>query len=115
MYRRCDLNLNMKPLDQKNVVLDDIIINRITHCKFQQEFSPEDDIRSIIDAGLHTLFAAGAVGNSKDYFRRFFVLERDSKSMATAIPLIFDEVMAMASKLEHVMKHINFAQKPVGL
>ena len=66
MYRRCDLNLSMKSLDQKNVVLDDIIINRITHRKFQQEFPPEDDIRSIIDAGFHASFAAAVVGNSKD-------------------------------------------------
>lgn len=55
--------MSTKPLDQKNIVLDDIIINRMTHRKFQQEFPPEDDIRSIIDAGLHAPFAAATVGN----------------------------------------------------
>jgi nitroreductase len=32
-------------------------------------------------------------------------------SMATAIPLIFDEVTAMAFKLEHFMKHIQLRAK----
>jgi Nitroreductase family len=31
--------------------------------------------------------------------------------MATAIPLIFDEVTAMAFKLEHIMKHIQLRAK----
>lgn len=34
--------------------------------------------------------------------------------MATAIPLIFDEVMAMASKLEHVMEHDSQLRAKAG-
>ena len=91
--------------DQKNVMFDRIIVGRRSHRQFRQEFPPEDDIRDIIHAGLHAPFAAAAVSNTEDYFRRFFVLKRDSKSIIAAASLIFEEVMAEASNLEHAMEN----------
>lgn len=90
--------------DQKNKLLDEIINDRRTHRKFKPEFPPENYIKSIINAGLHAPFAAAAVGNAKDYFRRFFVMKRDSNSMIRISSLIFEEVVAMSSNLEIAMK-----------
>ena len=38
-------------------------------------------IERIIHAGLHAPFAASAIGNQDDYFRRFIVVRKDSKAM----------------------------------
>jgi nitroreductase len=97
--------MDKEKFDQKNTILDEIISDRRTHRKFNHEFPPENDINSIINAGLHAPFAAAAVGNSEDYFRRFFVLKMGSKSMTTAASLIFEEVVAMSSNLELVMEN----------
>lgn len=96
--------MDKEKFDPKNIVLDEIIINRRTHRKFKQEFPTENDINTIINAGLHAPFAAAAVVNTEDYFRRFFVLKRDYKSMIIAASLIFEEVVAMSSNLEIAMK-----------
>ncbi len=97
--------MDKEDFDQRNILLDEIISERRTHRKFKQEFPPENNIKSIINAGLHAPFAAAAVGDEKEYFRRFFVLKRDSKSMTTVASLIFEEVVAMASNLEIAMKN----------
>lgn len=91
--------------DPKNFILDRIIVERRSHRQFRQEFPPEDDIRDIIHAGLHAPFAAAAMRNTEDYFRRFFVLKKDSKSIITAASLIFEEITAQASNLEHAMEN----------
>jgi nitroreductase len=101
---RDDINMDTDNFDQRNILLDEIINERRTHRKFRQEFPAENNIKSIINAGLHAPFAAAAVGNEKEYFRRFFVLKRDSKSMITVASLIFEEVVTMASNLEIAMK-----------
>jgi nitroreductase len=97
--------MDKEKFDQKNTMLDEIISDRWTHRKFNQEFPPENDINSIINAGLHAPFAAAAVGKAEDYFRRFFVLKMGSKSMTTAASLIFEEVMTMSSNLELAMEN----------
>ncbi len=98
-------NMVKEIIDQKKIMLDEVISDRRTHRKFKQEFPPENDINSIINAGLHAPFAAAAVGNTEDYFRRFFILKRDSKSMTTAASLIFEEVATMASNLGIAMEN----------
>lgn len=97
--------MDIKDFDQRNMLLDEIISERRTYRKFKQEFPQENNIKNIINAGLHAPFAAAAVGDEKEYFRRFFVLKRDSKSMTTVASLIFEEVVAMASNLEIAMKN----------
>ncbi len=96
--------MDTENFDRRNILLDEIINERRTHRKFKQEFPPENTIKSIINAGLHAPFAAAAVGDEEEYFRRFFVIKRDSKSMTTVAYLIFEEVMSMASNLEIAMK-----------
>ena len=66
--------------EQKNVTLDQILADRRSYRMFRPEFPPEDAIRRIIHAGLLAPFAAAAVGNSTDYFRRFFVMKKGSRA-----------------------------------
>ncbi len=61
--------------------LDQILAKRRSYRMFKPESPPEDAIRRIIHAGLLAPFAAAAVGNTSDYFRRFFVMKNGSKSM----------------------------------
>jgi nitroreductase len=89
---------------QKNVYLDQILAERRSHRMFTPEFCSEDEIRRILHAGLLAPFAAAAVGNSHDYFRRFFVMRRGSKSMNAVIPLVMQHVMRMSADLEAGMK-----------
>jgi nitroreductase len=86
--------------DQDNAVLDRIIGKRRSCRKFTSDIPTDEQIESIIHAGLHAPFAASAIGNTTDYFRRFFVVRKDSKAMISLIPLVFDEVTAMAGTLE---------------
>ncbi len=90
--------------EQRNVFLDQILAERRSHRVFRQEFPPENEIRRILHAGLLAPFAAAAVGNSKDYFRRFFVMKRGSQSLNAAIPLVKDQVIRMAGGLEKEMQ-----------
>jgi nitroreductase len=89
---------------QKNVYLDQVLAERRSHRMFRPEFCSEEDIRRILHAGLLAPFAAAAVGNSHDYFRRFFVIRRGSESMNAAIPLVMRQVQKMEADLETVMQ-----------
>jgi nitroreductase len=89
---------------QKNRFLDQILAERRSHRMFRPEPCSEDEIRRILHAGLLAPFAAAAVGNSHDYFRRFFVMRRGSESMKAALPLVMQQVRKMAADLEAGMK-----------
>jgi len=90
--------------DQKNAILDEILATRRSYRMFLPVIPPEEDIRRIIHAGLLAPFAAAAVGGSKDYFRRFFVIKNGSKSMAAVQPLVFRAVTTMAAELDLAME-----------
>jgi nitroreductase len=101
--------------DQKNMFLDRILAERRSYRMFKPEFPPEDAIRRIIHAGLLAPFAAVAVGNSTDYFRRFFVMKIGSKSMNAVSPLVFEQVRAMAASLKKEMEKNPEIRKMAGL
>ena len=101
--------------DQKNVNLDQILAERRSYRVFTAEFPSEDAIRRIIHAGLLAPFAAVAVGDSKDYFRRFFVMKAGSSSLTTAAPLVMAEVKRMAENLHEEMKtNSGMREKAMG-
>ena len=105
--------------DQKNMHLDQILADRRSYRQFRPEFPDEDEIRRILHAGLLAPYAAAAIGGSKDYFRRFFVMKRGSRSLDAAIPLVMDQVTVMAQGLEREMeqnpvlreKAVSFVQR----
>jgi nitroreductase len=90
--------------DQKNVNLDQILAERRSYRMFTDEFPSDDAIRRIIHAGLLAPFAAVAVGDSKDYFRRFFVMKTGSVSITAAAPLVMAEILRMTDILHKEMK-----------
>jgi nitroreductase len=90
--------------EQKNMYLDQILADRRSYRMFTAEIPNEGDIHRILHAGLLAPYAAAAVGGSKDYFRRFFVMKMGSKSMNAAIPLLMNQVNVMADGLENEMK-----------
>jgi nitroreductase len=100
--------------DQKNMFLDRILAKRRSYRMFKLEFPPEDAIRRIIHAGLLAPFAAAAVGNSTDYFRRFFVMKIGSKSMNAASPLVFEQVRIMAETIKKDMERNPEIRKLAG-
>jgi nitroreductase len=91
--------------EQKNVTLDRILAERRSYRMFRPEFPPEDALRRIIHAGLLAPFAAAAAGNATDYFRRFFVMKKGSKSMKEAAPLVMAEIHRLSERLEQDMKN----------
>jgi nitroreductase len=100
--------------DQKNMFLDRILAERRSYRMFKPDLPPEDAIRRIIHAGLLAPFAAAAVGNSTDYFRRFFVMRKGSQSMNTASPLVMEQVEDMAEALKKGMEKDPALRKMAG-
>lgn len=89
---------------QRNVFLDQILAERRSHRMFRPDFCSEDEIPRILHAGLLAPFAAAAVGNSHDYFRRFFVMRKGSESMNAAIPLVMGQIHRMSADLKTGMQ-----------
>jgi nitroreductase len=86
-------------------MLDRILAERRSYRMFGPEFPPEDAIRRIIHAGLLAPFAAAAVGNAADYFRRFFVMKKGSQSIHAAAPLVMAEINRISESLHEEMKN----------
>jgi nitroreductase len=88
-----------------NEVFDHIVMDRRTHRRFKQDIPPAELIKDILKAGLHAPYAGAAVGNTEEYFRRFFVLKKVSHAMSSLIPLFFNEVIKTSTELEAAMEH----------
>jgi len=101
--------------EQRNVCLDQILADRRSYRMFKPEFPSDDAIRRILHAGLLAPFAAAAVGSSKDYFRRFFVMRNGSASLDAAIPLAMDQVAVMAKGLESEMEKNPALRQKAGV
>jgi len=105
--------------EQKNMHLDQILADRRSYRMFRPEYPEPDDIRRILHAGLLAPYAAAAVGGSKDYFRRFFVMKKGSASLDAAVPLFMEQATSMALGLEKEMatnpvlrqKAVSFVQR----
>jgi nitroreductase len=101
--------------EQDNAVLDRIIGERRSCRKFTREIPADVQVESILHAGLHAPFAAAAIGDNKDYFRRFVVVRNGSKAMKKLSPLVFESVLAMAGELEQAAaKNAQLREKAAG-
>ncbi|MGB8218979.1 MAG: nitroreductase family protein [Methanoregula sp.] len=101
--------------EQDNAVLDRIIGERRSCRKFTREIPADVQVESILHAGLHAPFAAAAIGDNKDYFRRFVVVRNGSKAMKEISPLVFETVLAMAGDLEQAAaKNAQLREKAAG-
>lgn len=97
--------MNTENLTTRNEILDTIIAQRRSHRRFTQEIPSDEMISAIIDAGLHAPYAAAAVHSAEGYFRRFFVVRKDSLAMKALIPLVFGEVQKVYLDLQHDIEH----------
>jgi nitroreductase len=100
--------------NQKNMFLDRILAERRSYRMFKPDVPLEDAIRRIIHAGLLAPFAAAAVGNATDYFRRFFVIRKGSESMKAVSPLVMEQVGVMAEGLKKEMEKKPALRKMAG-
>ena len=91
--------------EHKNKIFDKIIFSRRTHRRFKTGIPPAQMIKEIIKSGLHAPFAGAAVGNTKEYFRRFIVVQKESQAMSSLIPLLFNEALKSFAELETAMEH----------
>ena len=99
---------------QKNMFLDRILAERRSYRQFRPELPPEDPIRRIIAAGPLAPFAAAAVGNSTDYFRRFFVMRIGLRSMKATAPLVMEQVGVLAEEVKKEMMKNPALRKSAG-
>lgn len=89
---------------EENAVIDRVMGCRRSCRQFTAEVPDKEDIGRIIHAGLLAPFAAAAVGTSKDYFRRFFVIPRGSDAMRALSLLVMTQVRSMEENLSRSMK-----------
>ncbi len=68
--------------DERNQIFDEIVKSRHSIRVFNEEKPPKELIEEIVEAGMLAPYAAAAVGNEID-FRRFFVFQKDTKSIET--------------------------------
>ena len=73
--------------DERNQIFDEIVKSRHSIRVFKEEKPPKELIEEIIESGMLAPYAAAAVGNEND-FRRFFVFQKDSKSIETLARLM---------------------------
>lgn len=95
-----------KSQDERNKIFDEIIQSRHSIRAFKEEKPPKERIEEIIESGMLAPYAAAAVGNIKD-FRRFFVFEKDTKSIKTL-------ALLMKNKAAEGITHFEglIAEKP---
>ena len=109
------MNMSTISFDQKNAIIDENIASRRSQRFFLEEEPSEEDVSHIIHAGLLAPYAAVAVGESKDYFRRFFVIQKGSLAMKTAAPLVMEKMEANIAKLEHIAENdAHFRDQAIG-
>jgi nitroreductase len=87
--------------NERNRTLDDIIRARRTVRKFKAEAPSRDLIQEILEAGL--LAPYGQIAVSRDDYRRFVVIPRESETTAKAASLIKRKGAAMYDELEEML------------
>lgn len=90
---------------EENAVIDRVIGCRRSYRQYGPGVPGKEEIRRIIHAGLLAPFAAAAVGSSKDYFRRFFVVRGGSAAIKALSPLVIAKVRKMEADLAAEMEH----------
>ncbi len=90
--------------EKDNEIFDKIILKRRTYRSFGPEIPPVETINKIIGAGIHAPYAGAAVVSNSAYFRKFFVVDKRSKTMSALIPLFFKEALKMSAELKKAIE-----------
>ncbi len=90
-------------MDEQNEMLDRLIITRRTIRKFKNETPSKQQIEMVIQAGLLAPFAQMSV--SREDFRRFVVISRDSNATNRVISLMKQRAASVNEELEEMMQN----------
>jgi nitroreductase len=95
-----EVDMSKQAMDREfNRQLDELIESRRTIRSFTAEAPPRESIEQIIRAGLLAPYAAPAVAGER-LFRRFFVFERGSESVATVTAIALERMRTNAENLK---------------
>ena len=89
-------------IKEQNEVLDHIIESRHTVRKFKYEAPPRPIIEEVLEAGL--LAPYGMIAVTREDFRRFVVIPRDSESTSKVAFLIKQKAATIYDDLEKKYK-----------
>jgi len=84
-------------------VFDKILKTRRSIRFFKDEMPPKELIEEIIEAGLFAPYAAQAVGDEQ-YFRKFFVISKNSPEMKEIVNVAKNKVKVMSKGLKTQME-----------
>jgi nitroreductase len=107
-----DAASNSFSANKQNLVLDHIIKSRRTVRKFKDEAPPRTLIELVLQAGL--LAPYGQIAVTRDDFRRFVVIPRESETTAKAASLIKRKGASMYKELEERMTRENLPKGKEG-
>lgn len=98
--------------DEENQSLDRVIESRRTIRKFKAESPPRDAVEKVIQAGLLAPYAKAAV--TREDFRRFVVIPRESATTQLAISMLKEKVAEEIERLERRMRQDDYARSHGG-
>ena len=101
------------PVDVEcNMMIDQVIESRRSIRKFKQEAPSKELIEQVLKAGLQAPYAAASV--SREDFRRFIVISRESKATAKVASMLKSKAESWGLQLELQMQHDEFTKKHAG-
>jgi nitroreductase len=92
-----------------NRFIDQVIESRRTIRKFKQEAPPRELIEQVLKAGLLAPYASAGV--SREDFRRFIVIPRESKATAQVAAILKRKAESWRKQLEMQMKSDEFVRQ----
>ena len=93
---------NLKISRECSSAFDQILKTRRSIRFFKDEIPPKESIEDIINAGLLAPYAAQAVGDN-EYFRKFFVIPKNSSKMKLIAEITKNKVKIMSEHLKDQM------------
>ena len=98
--------------DECNKIIDQVIASRRSIRKFKLEVPPRELIEQILQAGLLAPYAAASV--SREDFRRFIVIPRESKATAQVAAILRRKALSWSKQMEMQMQRDEFVKKRAG-
>ena len=95
-----------------NKFIDQVIESRRSIRKFKAEAPPRDLIEQILQAGLLAPYAAASV--SREDFRRFIVIPRESKTTAQIAAIMKRRAESWSKEMENQMQLDEFTNQRAG-
>ena len=95
-----------------NKIIDKVIASRRSIRKFKPETPPKELIEQILQAGLLAPYAYASI--SRDDFRRFIVIPRESKATAQVAEILKRKAASWSKQLEMQIQTSESAKRQAG-